>query len=166
MLSMRSAEKSDAAEIAALYLASRKLLSAYAQLVHSDNAIVDWIENRLIPDGGVTVAVLKNRMIGMCATSQHDGFNWVDQLYVHPQHIGQRVGTTLLMHTLQKLQSPIRLYTFQANAGASCFYERHGFVAIQFSDGANNEERVADILYEYKPITQPSCSVRSRTKTQ
>ncbi|MGB9150459.1 MAG: GNAT family N-acetyltransferase [Burkholderiales bacterium] len=152
MLSIRAAEKFDAAEIAALYLASRKLLSAYAPLMHSDKNIFDWIENSLIPSGGVTVALIENKIIGMSATSWHGGFGWIDQLYIVPQHIGQGAGTALLMYALQKLPPPIRLYTFQANDSASRFYQRHGFVAIEFSDGANSEERAADILYEYKPF--------------
>ncbi|MEY4730844.1 MAG: hypothetical protein RL020_2002 [Pseudomonadota bacterium] len=150
MLSIRLAEKSDSANIANVYLASRKLLSAYAPLKHSDKAIVVWIENSLIPSGGVTVALLNHKMIGLCATSQHDGFGWVDQLYVRPESIGQGVGGALLMHAMQTLPTPIRLHAFQANVGANRFYERHGFVAIEFSDGANNEERAADVLYEYK----------------
>ena len=35
----------------------------------------------------------------------------------------------------ERLGSPIRLYTFQANNGARRFYERHGFTPIAFGDG-------------------------------
>jgi ribosomal protein S18 acetylase RimI-like enzyme len=149
MLFLRSAEKSDAADIASIYLTSRKLLSAYAPLIHSDEAIFDWIVSVLIP-AGATVALRENKIIGLCVTSNHDGFAWIDQLYIDPQHLGQGTGTALLMHATQTLQAPIRLYTFQANVSASRFYERYGFVAIEFSDGAHNEECAADILYEYK----------------
>jgi hypothetical protein len=44
--------------------------------------------------------------------------------------------------------SPVRLYTFQENTGARRFYERHGFVAIQFTNGETNEEHCPDVLYE------------------
>ena len=30
-------------------------------------------------------------------------------------------------------------------------YERHGAVAIDFTDGAGNEERQPDALYEWRP---------------
>lgn len=43
---------------------------------------------------------------------------------------------------------PIRLYTFQQNAGARRFYGRSGFASIQFTDGSANEERCPDVLYE------------------
>jgi ribosomal protein S18 acetylase RimI-like enzyme len=151
-LTIRQAELGDAAEIASVYIASRKLLQAYAPLTHSDKAIVDWVANTLIPSCDVTTALMNHKIIGLCVTSHEKGFNWINQLYVHPQYINQGVGTALLKSTLRKLQASVRLYTFQANANASRFYEQHGFVAIEFSDGANNEERAADILYEYKFI--------------
>ena len=37
---------------------------------------------------------------------------------------------------------------FQANSGARRFYERRGFVAVEFTDGESNEERCPDVLYE------------------
>ena len=33
---------------------------------------------------------------------------------------------------------------------ASKFYERHGFQAVGYSDGARNEEQCPDILYEWR----------------
>jgi hypothetical protein len=53
---------------------------------------------------------------------------------------------------MNTLAPPIRLYTFQANAGARRFYERHGFVPIEFTDGQANEERCPDVLYELRTI--------------
>jgi ribosomal protein S18 acetylase RimI-like enzyme len=59
----------------------------------------------------------------------------------------------LLAHAVSTSPTPIRLYTFQENVQARRFYERHGFVAIRFSDGSSNEERCPDVLYE---LTRPS----------
>jgi hypothetical protein len=44
----------------------------------------------------------------------------------------------------------LRLWTFQANAGARRFYERHGFGATEFTAG-DNEEGAPDIRYEWRP---------------
>ena len=41
----------------------------------------------------------------------------------------------------------VDLWTFQRNAGARRFYERNGFVAMEFTDGASNEEREPDVRY-------------------
>jgi len=51
--------------------------------------------------------------------------------------------------TLAKRERPggLRLWTFESNTGAQRFYERHGFVATDRTDGRNNEEGAPDILY-------------------
>ena len=43
-----------------------------------------------------------------------------------------------------------QLWTFQSNHGARRFYERHGFVAVQHTDG-DNEEGAPDVRYEWRP---------------
>ena len=43
------------------------------------------------------------------------------------------------------------LWTFQQNAGARRFYERHGLAAIEFTEGEGNEEKTPDVRYEWKP---------------
>ena len=68
---------------------------------------------------------------------------------VDPPCVGAGIGSVLLEHAFAVLPSPIRLHTFQANAGARRFYERHGFRAIQLTDGQENEERCPDVLYEF-----------------
>jgi ribosomal protein S18 acetylase RimI-like enzyme len=69
---------------------------------------------------------------------------------VHPGHVGGGIGSVLLDNAFRFLPLPIRLYTFQANTGARRFYERHGFRVIQLTDGHANEERCADVLYEFR----------------
>ena len=68
---------------------------------------------------------------------------------VDPRYVGNSIGSALLEHAFRILPSPIRLYTFLPNAGARRFYERHGFRAIQLTDGQDNEERCPDVLYEF-----------------
>ncbi len=69
---------------------------------------------------------------------------------VDPALVGRGIGALLLSHALRALARPIRLYTFQANLGARRFYERHGFIAIEFTQGQANEERCPDVLCELK----------------
>ena len=40
------------------------------------------------------------------------------------------------------------LWTFQTNIGARRFYERHGFVSVDTTDG-ENEERAPDVHYRW-----------------
>ena len=44
-----------------------------------------------------------------------------------------------------------RLWVFQANTGARRFYERDGCTLVKLTDGADNEEREPDALYEWLP---------------
>jgi GNAT superfamily N-acetyltransferase len=67
---------------------------------------------------------------------------------LHPADVGRGIGSQLLEHAIATMPLPIRLYTFQPHVQARKFYERHGFVAIEFTDGGSNEEGVPDVLYE------------------
>lgn len=51
---------------------------------------------------------------------------WIDHLYVDPEAHGRGIGSGLL-DLAKARKSELRLHTFQANAGARRFYERHGF---------------------------------------
>jgi GNAT superfamily N-acetyltransferase len=69
---------------------------------------------------------------------------------VDPRVLGKGIGSVLLAHAIGTLARPIRLYTFQQNVGARRFYERHGFLAIEFTEGEDNEEKCPDVLYELR----------------
>jgi ribosomal protein S18 acetylase RimI-like enzyme len=143
-----------AGSIADILIRSRAAFMPYAPSAHSDAEVRAWVRDRLLPGGGVTVATLDARVVGMLAVSTAAGCSWVEQMYVCPSAVDQGVGTRLLVRALRALPPPVRLYTFQANGGARRFYERHGFVAIASTDGAGNEERCPDVLHERKAGTQ------------
>ncbi len=150
-VTFRPAADTDAEQVASVLLASRKAFLAFAPIAHTDDDVRDWVATVLIPGGGVTVAVAggSNEVVGMMAVSQQDGVGWIDQLYLHPSVVGLGIGTLLLGLAMESFGRPIRLYTFQENAGARRFYERHGFRPIAFSDGSDNEEHCPDVLYEW-----------------
>jgi len=145
---LRAAVAADAAAVAALYLRARKELLPFAPLAHADDAVRAWMAAQLIPAGGTTVATAGGEVVGFVSLDRRDG-SWIDQLYLQPQWIGRGVGPRLLAHARAVLVPPIRLYTFQANDRARRFYERHAFRAVAFTDGAGNEERCPDVLYEW-----------------
>ena len=151
ILDFRAATLGDAADVADVYLRSRKELVACAPLVHTDDAVREWIHRYLIPAGSTTVAVVDNLVIGLLAVSKGSDCSWIDQLYLLPAWVGRGIGTRLLELARSELRPPIRLYTFQCNQPARRFYERRGFEAIAFGDGSGNEEKCPDILYEWRP---------------
>jgi GNAT superfamily N-acetyltransferase len=81
-------------------------------------------------------------MVGMIAFRE----DWIDQLYVLPKAQRRGVGTELL-HVAQNSFDRLHLWTFQRNAPARRFYEARGFVLVQETDGARNEEKEPDALY-------------------
>ena len=145
---VRSARETDAADVVRVLRASRLLFLPYAPPAHSAAQTLDWVLESLIPSGGVTVATLDEYVVGVLAVSHADGASWIDQLYVDPEYCRRGVGSQLLSAALSSLPRPIRLYTFQQNGDARRFYERHGFLPIQWSDGSGNDEGCPDVLYE------------------
>lgn len=145
---LRAANDADAEHIAAVLLASRKTLLPFAPLAHSDDEVRAWVREVLLPSEAVTVATVDDRIVGVLAVTRQHGASWITQLYLHPSHVGQGIGSRLLACAIASAARPIRLYTFQQNVGARRFYERNGFVPIEFTDGSANEERCPDVMYE------------------
>ncbi len=146
---LRKAKIADVNSIAKVYLSSRKELVSFAPLIHTDESIYQWIRNVLLPKEQVIVAEEKGIIIAMMALITVEKIGWIRQLYIHPDAVGQGVGTVMIKRAKSILGSPIRLYTFQENIGARRFYERHGFRAVEFDDGSANEENCPAVLYEW-----------------
>ncbi|WP_431259031.1 N-acetyltransferase family protein [Roseateles chitinivorans] len=147
-IALRPAIDEDASDVATVLMASRKAYLPFAPMAHTESEVRGWVRDVLVPSGDVTVACEDGRIVGVLATSRGDDAAWIEQLYLMPGWTGQGIGARLLVHALAILPRPVRLYTFQANAGARAFYERHGFEVLAYSDGQENEERCPDVLYE------------------
>jgi GNAT superfamily N-acetyltransferase len=149
---LRPAGPGDAEAVAAVLLASRAGFLPFAPLAHPPDAVRRWIAAELVPAQGVTVAEQAGHVLGFAAVSVDNGVGWLEQLYLAPGHTGQGLGTALLAAALAQLRAQgvdcVRLWCFQANTGARRFYEREGFVAVQFTDGQGNEEGCPDVLYQ------------------
>ena len=73
---------------------------------------------------------------------------WIEQLYILPEFQGRGIGSALLKQA-QTTFPHLQLWTFQRNIQARQFYEKHGFTAIDETDGSGNEEKEPDVLYEW-----------------
>jgi GNAT superfamily N-acetyltransferase len=147
---LRPARAADALAIAEVLLASRKTFLPYAPIPHTDAEVRAWVAAELLPSHAVTVATEGDEIVGVVAFAERDGIAWLSQLYLCKEYVGQGIGSRLLAHAVASTSLPVRLYAFQSNDGARRFYERHGFAAIEFSDGSGNEERCPDVLYELR----------------
>ena len=146
---IREATDPDASAIASLYLASRKIHLPYAKVKGDDADVETWIRERLIPKGEVYVLEIESDILAFAALSRSAKESWIDQLYVAPDQVGLGHGAYLLRFALKRLPPPVFAYAFQRNRGARLFYERHGFRAVSFTDGQQNEESCPDVLYRY-----------------
>jgi GNAT superfamily N-acetyltransferase len=79
----------------------------------------------------------------------HD--DWLSHLYVHPDAIGTGVGHALFEHVKTVRPDGFQFWVFQQNERARRFYEAHGATAVEFTDGAGNEEKAPDVRYEWRP---------------
>jgi len=144
---VRRATAADAAEIATVYVASRRGAAAWLPTVGTDAEIRDFVIMKMVPEQETWVADAGGRIVAVMVLNS----DMVDQLYVWPDAQRRGVGDRLLAHAKQLRPAGLRLHTFQRNAPARRFYEDRGFVATKFTDGATNMEREPDVLYEWIP---------------
>lgn len=138
---LRVAVPADAQAIASVLRAS---LSSHGWMptLHTPQEDLAFVRDVVLPHQAVTVAEAGGAVVGFIAVNG----NWIDQLYLAPGWTGQGIGSRLLESATPGM-GEIKLYCFQANAGARRFYERHGFRVSAFSSGSGNEERLPDVLY-------------------
>jgi len=103
-----------------------------------------FYRHRVFPKCVLWGAFESDDLVGVIAFHE----DWVDQLYVLPYAQRRGIGAALLQ--IAKSQATtLSLWTFQRNEDARRFYERHGFIAIEETNGSENEEREPDILYRW-----------------
>ena len=98
----------------------------------------------MIDRGWVNVAEQDGAVTGFAAC---DGEN-VHALYVAAPVRRLGVGSALLRH-LQAQVNRLSLWTFQANNAAQAFYTTHGFVMVEQTGGAGNDEGLPDMRLEW-----------------
>ena len=148
-IQVRRARREDVAAAAEVFLRSRHAaVPAIPPLVHDDDDVRGWFAETVFPDNELWIAAdAAGRVIGLMVL---DG-DFVEQLYVDPAHTRAGVGSHLLAVAKSLRPRGLQLWAFQSNEGARRFYERAGFIAVDWTDGANNEERAPDVRYVWQP---------------
>jgi len=142
-ISLRLATPADADDIAALFAVSRRLLTFLPDLhtVEEDRA---HIRDHVLVDYRVTIAERDGRIVGFMAELE----GWIEHFYMDAAQLRTGIGSALMADAKARNQS-LELWCFADNMRARAFYEKHGFVAVKFTDGAGNEARAPDILYRW-----------------
>jgi ribosomal protein S18 acetylase RimI-like enzyme len=145
---IRRARASDAAAVADTWLRSRQAsFPAIPASPHTDDEGRAFVADVMIPANETWIAVNDTGdVLGVLAL--HDG--WINHLYVAPESTGCGIGTQLL-EIAKSGYADLQLWAFESNTGARRFYERHGFIDVEHTDGSTNEERAPDVRYRWPP---------------
>ena len=100
----------------------------------------------ILVNHAVWVAELGGHPVGFMALTD----DFIDQLFVAPEHQRCGIGGALLDHARALSSGGLRLFTFQSNAGARAFYERQGFT-VQRLGVSPPPESEPDVEYRWRP---------------
>jgi GNAT superfamily N-acetyltransferase len=144
---IRRAEADDAVAVADLFLLCRHAaVPTIPPLAFPDEQVRDWLEGVVRQGREVWVAGCPAIVAFMLLVE-----GWIEQLYVDPSWTGRTIGSRLLEVAKGRSPEGLQLWAFQSNHRALSFYERHGFVAVERTDGTRNQERAPDVRYEWRP---------------
>ena len=144
---LRLAAPSDIEALVDIHLNSLQQAMPWLPRLHTREETVRWMTHHVLPRLQVWVAEWEGQVVGYAALGPGE----LEQLFVRPGYQGRGVGRRLLEHSKALEPQGLALWTFQRNTRARAFYEAHGFVPVQFTDGSRNEEREPDVRYAWKP---------------
>lgn len=144
-LVLRRAGSADAAGVADVWLRSFDAALPTVRRAHPDDDVRRWVRDVLVPGDDTWVAEVEGAVVGVLALSP----GWLDQLYLDPRFRGRGIGDRCVALAQERQPGGLQLWTFQINGPARRFYERHGFVAVERTDGAGNEEHEPDVRYRW-----------------
>ena len=140
----RKATAADADAIAAVFSPSFRLLT-FLPMLHTVEEDRGFFADVVLRQCEVTVAETAGRIVSFLARVGEE----IRLLHTHPDFIGAGAGRRLL-DGAKTSSAVLELWCFQANTDARRFYERHGFRAIRFTDGRDNEEKMPDVRYRWE----------------
>jgi ribosomal protein S18 acetylase RimI-like enzyme len=146
MLRIERAVDADASTAAEIYLRSRR--AAWPDMphgIHSDDEVRAFVPDVVIAQRETWLAWEAGSALGLLVLEGSE----VDWLFVDPLAQSQGVGSALLDHAKARSPRGLSLWVFESNRGAQAFYERHGFVVVERTDGSGNEEQAPDIRYAW-----------------
>ncbi len=145
---IRRATDADAPAVASLFLRSFKSTYPSFRQVHSDDETAEWIASDVIPASEAWVAEsTADELVGWMVVGPGE----LEHLYLAPEWLGRGLGDRFIALAKERQPGGLRLYTFQVNARACRFYERHGFTIVDLNDGSRNEEVEPDVQYRWVP---------------
>ncbi|MDA3629691.1 GNAT family N-acetyltransferase [Saccharopolyspora sp. WRP15-2] len=144
---LRPASDADAADMAEVWLRSFNTALPTVRRAHGDDEVRSWFAHVVVPNSECWVAEEQGSVVGLMVLEGAE----LEQLYLDPPQRGRGLGDQLVDLAKRRRPDGLELWTFQVNGPARRFYERHGFVAVEHTDGQLNEEREPDVRYVWQP---------------
>jgi putative acetyltransferase len=104
-----------------------------------------YLREHVLPNNQLWVAELDGRPVGFMAIRQ----DFIDLLYVDPDHWRQGIGRQLLEFARALSPRHLRLFTLQINVNARAFYETNGFRLLRLGISPPPESE-PDVEYEWR----------------
>lgn len=147
-VAIRPATPDDAPAVAELFWQVRtESAPRIPMIVHPRESVLAFVEHVLIADGEVWVADDDGRVVGFLALAEPDELG---HLYIASDHTGRGLGARFVEVARERFPDGVQLWAFQSNTGALRFYERHGFVPVEWTEG-DNEEGAPDVRLVWRP---------------
>ena len=143
---LRRATPEDADAVADVFIAARGE-QEFIPRRHSDGEHRRRVREWMLPAYEVWVVEGEAGIVGFAAVKD----DLLGFIYVHPNAQRGGIGTALLDHVKALCPDGFELWTHQPNEVARRFYDREGLDAVEFTDGATNEEKVPDVRYAWRP---------------
>lgn len=105
----------------------------------------DYFRHEILMKDQIWVAEVGGRIAAFMAMENE----FIDQLYVHPDHWRRGIGEALLNFARERSPQHLWLYTLQVNFNARAFYEKNGFVAEKFGFSPPPENE-PDVEYHWR----------------
>lgn len=144
---LRRAAEPDALAAADVWLRSFAAALPTVARPRTDDEVRDYFRGVVVPLRETWVAEAGDTVVGVMVLDE----GLLSQLYLDPDWRGRGLGDRFMAVAKERRPRGLTLWTFQVNKPAHRFYERHGFVAAEFTDGSDNEEREPDVRYVWRP---------------
>ena len=160
IIELRPATRADGPTVAEMFLEAFTTTLPSIALAHTPDECREHFSTTVIDEYETWVALIDGEHAGFFALSAAPDTvtpigtisdAMLDHLYLRPSYTGCGIGERCLHLAKYRRPAGLDLWTFQINAGARRFYERHGFTAVYLGDGRDNEEGEPDVRYAWRP---------------
>jgi GNAT superfamily N-acetyltransferase len=116
----------------------------------STEAVTPFVRQVLLDEFEVWMAEARGHPVGFMALMPPDH---IAHLYIAAGHRGKGLGARFVDLARRRFPAGLQLWTFQENDEAQRFYEREGFVPVEWADDRDEDRASPDLRMAWRPGT-------------